>query len=372
MSSFLKHYLHLITEAIPADFSDNHDVDRFGPQPAEPRPLARWLLRRLASLGMVSAGAAKQTIQVGLGLVEPHLADLEWLYTQLGDDESRDTLANVVAYRALGPRKVKLPLNCPEHWRRLHTVKQLSKGAEQVEPGFMGWKLSQLDLAPLGLPVRLFCTPGGVVTTFVEQQYRCETPDGPIACAPGDVVVDAGACWADTALYFAHLVGPEGVVASFEFLSDNVQLFERNLSLNPELAKRIQLHRHPVWSHSGERLNFVSNGPGTKVEKAHGGATNLSAETMAIDDLISRGCVHRVDLIKMDIEGAETEALLGARQSLLKFRPKLAITVYHKLTDVWSIPQYLNQLDLGYRFYLRHFTIHAEETVLFAAASAEN
>ena len=70
----------------------------------------------------------------------------------------------------------------------------------------------------------------------------------------------------------------------------------------------------------------------------------------------------------MDIEGSELAALQGAEQTLRKFKPKLAVSVYHALQDFWTIPQYLNQLGLGYRFYLRHFTIHAEETVLFAKA----
>jgi hypothetical protein len=51
---------------------------------------------------------------------------------------------------------------------------------------------------------------------------------------------------------------------------------------------------------------------------------------------------------------------------LRQFKPKLAITVYHDFKDFWMIPQFLDELGLNYRFYLRHFTIHAEETVLFA------
>jgi hypothetical protein len=69
----------------------------------------------------------------------------------------------------------------------------------------------------------------------------------------------------------------------------------------------------------------------------------------------------------MDIEGAELEALKGSEGVLRQFKPKLAITVYHDFKDFWTIPQYLDSLGLGYRFYLRHFTIHAEETVLFAS-----
>ena len=71
--------------------------------------------------------------------------------------------------------------------------------------------------------------------------------------------------------------------------------------------------------------------------------------------------------IKREIEGAEMEALKGAGSVLSQFQPRLAITVYHDFKDFWTIPQYLDSLGLAYPFYLRHFTIHAEETVLLFA-----
>ena len=68
----------------------------------------------------------------------------------------------------------------------------------------------------------------------------------------------------------------------------------------------------------------------------------------------------------MDIEGAELKALHGAESTLRKFRPKLAISVYHQLVDIVEIPRYLARLGLEYKFYLGHYTIHLEETVLYA------
>jgi hypothetical protein len=46
----------------------------------------------------------------------------------------------------------------------------------------------------------------------------------------------------------------------------------------------------------------------------------------------------------------------------------LAISLYHRLEDFVVIPQFLASLGLGYEFHLDHYTIHAEETVLYAAA----
>jgi hypothetical protein len=59
--------------------------------------------------------------------------------------------------------------------------------------------------------------------------------------------------------------------------------------------------------------------------------------------------------------------LHGAERTIRQHRPKLAICVYHKWEDFMTIPRYLESLHAGYRFALGHYSIHAEETVLFAA-----
>jgi hypothetical protein len=76
-----------------------------------------------------------------------------------------------------------------------------------------------------------------------------------------------------------------------------------------------------------------------------------------------------VDYIKMDIEGAGFAALEGARETIRKFKPKLAISVYHSLGDFARIPSFLSGIGVPYRFFHSHATIHEEETVLFAAPS---
>jgi hypothetical protein len=74
----------------------------------------------------------------------------------------------------------------------------------------------------------------------------------------------------------------------------------------------------------------------------------------------------RIDFIKMDIEGAELPALKGAVKTIRKFKPKLAIAIYHSWDDFTGLPAFINSLDLGYRLFIGHYTIHAEETILFA------
>lgn len=367
MKSFLLDYAQVLASAIGADCKDNYDSDRFGPEKTLRQGAKETLRRLLRKVGLTSTGEAQQTVQVGLRFIEPHLSDLEWLYSNLSDEKSRHWLSNLAAFRALGHRKIKLPTNSPEFCKAKDLALQIPHGEEEMDPQFLGWKLHERNLEIFGYPIRMFCGSGACYTTFVHEQYRCETSDGVIECKEGDVAIDAGGCYGDTALYLAHKAGVQGKVASFEFLPVNLSVFRRNLQLNPDLASRIRLYENPVYSQSGQELFVVGNGPGTQVVPQTSDPSASKVQTLKIDDLVASGDFLRIDFIKMDIEGAELEALKGSEQVLREFKPKLAITVYHDFKDFWQIPRYLNGLGLGYKFYLRHFTIHAEETVLFAA-----
>jgi len=75
---------------------------------------------------------------------------------------------------------------------------------------------------------------------------------------------------------------------------------------------------------------------------------------------------YKPDFICMDIEGAEPEALRGAEKLIKKYRPDLAISVYHHPLHCWSIPLWINSLKLGYKFYLRNYSGNPLETVMYA------
>ena len=86
----------------------------------------------------------------------------------------------------------------------------------------------------------------------------------------------------------------------------------------------------------------------------------------SIDDFAKNHNLARVDMIKMDIEGYELNALRGAMETLKKFKPKLAISVYHGGEDPTRVPLFIEDLGLGYKMYLRHFQPVLYETILFA------
>jgi FkbM family methyltransferase len=288
--------------------------------------------------------------------------DLEWLYRVLADDASRELMVDLFAFRVLGAAKVALPIGARRNRELIGQAKALRVEEASVALGFLGWHADRYDLAALDFPVVIDAHTLNIVETFLLQQYAC--PEQPAARArPGDVAIDGGGCWGDTALYLAAQVGATGRVVTYEFSPSNLELLHANLARNPELESRIDVEYRALWHSSDERLAIEGSGPATHLGDAQGSGGVL---TRALDDTADALGLDRIDFIKLDIEGAELQALKGAEQTLRRHRPRLAIALYHDARDWVDIPTYLDGLGLGYRFSLGHFTVHHGETVLFA------
>ena len=118
-----------------------------------------------------------------------------------------------------------------------------------------------------------------------------------------------------------------------------------------------------------EKIEFINCGIGSKEVKedksdevqnncAHDyQATNINS----IDNLIKK----RVDYIKLDIEGAEQDAIIGAKETISKYKPILAICVYHKAEDWYKIPQLVLEIEKSYDVFLRHYMEGIYETVMY-------
>lgn len=280
----------------------------------------------------------------------------------LFDDESRDLFDRLILFRLLGHHHVRLPLSStagaakaavPESWSVAETVDGSEYGTLFV------------FTVPVANDVLwLKCWPGNISAHLVGQYYL-ERASVSIQPEAGDHVIDAGGCFGDTAAFFAQSVGPEGRVYTFDPLSKHCQIINEVRQLNGLIGERITLIEAGV-SDVNEHGSIHSNkdviNPGARVESGSG----LPLRT--IDGVVADGTIPRIDFIKMDIEGSELAALKGGEASIRAWKPKLAISLYHRLEDFCTIPQWINGLNLGYRFYLDHYSIHAEETVLYATA----
>ena len=366
MTSFAFSLLRQVGECLGNSYRDNWEARRALPRPERSVPDEIDEVR-LAELGYAYVRDVGPRSADFLNLVEPILPGLERTYELLEDAQSRDLLVKLFAYRMLGHERVRLPLPTADYHARIEALEDL---AEDL-PGLVAKvpakeiPLQYLDLSGVGIPIRLQSTPLAIYNIFYAEQYAHRVPGRRIAVQEGDTVLDLGGCWGDTAMSFSELVGSSGQVISFEFLPQNLEIFERNLELNPALGERVRILRRAAWSRTGKRMYFTDHGPATRVIPSPSGAFLQEVETLSIDDLVREESLG-VDFLKMDIEGAELEALRGAEWTLRQQRPDLAISLYHRLQDFAEIPGYLASLDLGYHFYLGNATIFESETVLYA------
>ena len=121
----------------------------------------------------------------------------------------------------------------------------------------------------------------------------------------------------------------------------------------------IKLINKGVWS-KDDVLSFYENSENSLIIE-DGGTTDIPVTS--IDDTVGDDAVT---FIKMDVETAELEALKGAAKTIVANKPVIAISIYHKLSDILEIPLYLDSLVPDYKYFIRHYTLVDAETVLYA------
>ena len=299
--------------------------------------------------------------------IDDKLNQLNDVYNIL-QPESRILFTNIVAYRLLGSKKIKINGQAKNYLNRVQNAPIIKVSNKTIQNSFMNTTLEHLKFNFNNQPIELYFSKGGIVVDFLIEQYALKLNNGSkIEAEKNDIVLDIGGCWGDTAVYFASKVGNEGKVYSFEFIPGNISNHKINSDLNLNLTNIIKLIPNPVSDKSNVPIFFQDNGPASKIEFKPFKEQTGETTTLSIDDFFEAHKLETVDFIKMDIEGAELSALKGGCNTIKKYKPKLAIAVYHNnWDDLINIPIYLNELGLNYEFYLGHFTIHTEETILFA------
>jgi FkbM family methyltransferase len=294
------------------------------------------------------------------------------LWEALGDDESRGVFLRVLAYRALGPAHIRLQLD-PGEYRRsvIGLTATLVRGVGAFGmPGMpFEWSHHLYDFTSAGLPIQVVGPPLPLASTMAFSQYAYR--DTSVAAArpqPGDVALDIGGCWGETALWLAHVVGAAGRVHSFEPSPQNLELLYANLDRNPQLLPRVVVHNAPLAAEPGVEVlidDAVAAGATTHAAGTDtGGRHTVPTITESVDHLVATGILDRVDYIKIDIEGAELEALKGAAHTLRTQKPRLALAAYHRPDDLAILPAYIASLGLEYTWYFQCSTMTDIDSVL--------
>lgn len=234
------------------------------------------------------------------------------------------------------------------------------------------------DLGALGKPVE-------EESYFLDSLYRIED---------GEVFVDCGAYTGDTAEQVVKRNPRFGKIVAIEADPKNFQHLKNWMgTLNAEVSSKIEALKIAVGAERGE-LRFqasgdegakltvdgdvvvecvpldelLGDGVGTSAAKAGSEkAVDRSAEALRHPKASVHGDFgHPPTFIKMDIEGAELDALAGARRVIQKHRPILSICVYHKQDDLWRIPLFIHSLAEDYKLYLRPHDVDGWQLVCYA------
>lgn len=167
-------------------------------------------------------------------------------------------------------------------------------------------------------------------------------------------IIDAGAFIGDSALIFAPLTSRK--VYAFEPMPANYELLLKTIEMNA-LTNVV-----PCNLALGETLGKISISPSTSSNgscstqfknDAFSYANTIEVQATTLDEFVNEHDL-RVGLIKADVEGAEQLLLRGAMETIKTQKPALLISIYHNAGDFFGIKPWLDSLNLGYKFKIRH------------------
>jgi FkbM family methyltransferase len=282
-------------------------------------------------------------------------------YSLLEDEISRRLYLHLIAYRIGGHFSVKIPAGFLAEQEKIEAYRKLEKSSpSQLQVSGLLGVLNHFDLIFENKRYKIDCL--GLEYCLARRQYFFSRELVCIAPNDGDYVIDGGACFGETALVFSNAVGDRGRVYAFEPVHEHLEILRFNIEQFP--LKNVVLHESGL----ADQDVFA---PPMKLEK-YDPAFNVVNKTVplrTIDSLVEKGEIEKIDFIKLDVEGAELTAIQGGMKSIAKFKPKMAISLYHKPNDLFEIIIFLEQNFPFYKFYIEHYTIDFGETVLYCNPS---
>lgn len=188
--------------------------------------------------------------------------------------------------------------------------------------------------------------------TLVAEQGRDIYTYGEHGVKPGDVVLD---CGANVGIFCRKALSKGAkLVVAIEPSPENVECLRRNLER--EIAEgRVILDQRGVWNQDDKlflEVRMIRNPGGDTIrDQPPPGSSGAWVSLTTVDKIVSERGLSRVDFIKMDIEGAEQKALLGARETMRRFKPRIAIGTEHGdiYANVKKLHEIVGSFKLDYR-----------------------
>lgn len=175
-----------------------------------------------------------------------------------------------------------------------------------------------------------------------------------------ETFIDCGAYTGDSCIGF------------FEFLKkNNIKTYNKCVAFEPdpenfrEMEKNLTFYKNIEMLNAGayEKKDVLHFNSGKEISSCLDPKGETIINVDSIDNVLNG---EEATIIKMDIEGAELSALKGAEKTIRKYKPRLAICVYHKTDDLLTIPDYILSVNPDYKLYFRNYCDAAYEAVLYA------
>lgn len=214
------------------------------------------------------------------------------------------------------------------------------------------------QLKAAGVPANRIVNGGKVIYDLTEGAVYFDL-EALKPSASREIFADAGGFDGKTTERFLQWCGGNGYAYCFEADRANIAAIRRNLAGydNCEIVPKA------LWSETKVLWMNMKGSCGSSITAETGGGDLQAVEAAALDDFYKD---IPVTFLKMDIEGAELEALRGAARVISETHPKLAVSIYHKPEDIWTLPKQILEYYPGYQLYLRHYSFGWYDTVLYA------
>ena len=178
-----------------------------------------------------------------------------------------------------------------------------------------------------------------------------------------EVFLDVGAYRGDAIIdFFRRTQGKYERIIAFEPDPKTRSILMDIIAINK--IGNVEVHSKAAWNKHDVLMFHDGREGGSRIPENSGPV--LPHNQIEVDSIDSILQGRRVTYIAMDIEGAEHNAILGAEQTIKKWKPKMAVSVYHKREDMFDILLLLKSFVPDYKFYLRHYTNNQTDTILYA------
>lgn len=268
------------------------------------------------------------------------------LYNMLDDEYSKELFKKIIRYRymlAFYPevhQNIKKEIMFSLKYGTISTYKWLSK------------MISFLIFKRMSLPKEI----GAFALFHIFDMKQYDVKDV-FEVNNDSVVFDIGAWKGDSAYFFSKKCSDDAKIYAFE---PDANAYEALKCVKEKYKLNNVILENVLLSNKEETIDFVSMIPNTPVVKMN---------AVTVDKFVNDNNIDRIDYIKMDVEGAEQHILEGAKETIKKFRPSLAIAIYHGgklfMEDFYKVPIFVKEITEGYKYYIRTFSPWGGETILF-------